>query len=125
MKSVLKRNGYIYITTRSYGFPYHAYPYDFGRYEIEDMKKIFSDFEIIKLVKDHEAPGVFLKAKKTSNTLIDLSNIALYSMILGKRTTLIPKLSDMSLQRRLTLKLSILMDKLKGVRSLLFYHPLK
>jgi hypothetical protein len=89
------------------------------------MKKIFSDFEIIKLIKDHEAPGVFLKAKKISNTLIDLSNIALYSMILGKRTTLIPKLSDMPLQRRLTLKLSILMDKLKGVHSLLFYRPLK
>jgi hypothetical protein len=89
------------------------------------MKKIFSDFEIIKLIKDHEAPGIFLKAKKTSNALIDLSNIALYSMILGKRTTLIPKLSDMPLQRRLTLKLSILMDKLKGVRSLLFYRPLK
>ena len=89
------------------------------------MKKIFSDFEIIKLIKDHEAPGVFLKAKKISNTLIDLSNIALYSMILGKRTTLIPKLSDMPLQRRLTLKLLILMDKLKGVRSLLFYRPLK
>jgi hypothetical protein len=42
------------------------------------MKKIFSDFEIIKLVKAHEAPGVFLKAKKILNTLIDLSNIALY-----------------------------------------------
>jgi len=125
MKSVLKRGGYIYITTRSYGFPYHAYPYDFWRYEIEDMRKIFRDFEIIKLVKDHEAPGIFLKAKKTSNALIDLSNIALYSMILGKRTTLIPKLSDMPLQRRLTLKLSILMDKLKGVHSLLFYRPLK
>ena len=115
----------IYITTRSYGFPYHAYPYDFWRYEIEDMRKIFRDFEIIKLVKDHEAPGIFLKAKKTSNALIDLSNIALYSMILGKRTTLIPKLSGMPLQRRLTLKLSILMDKLKGVHSLLFYRPLK
>jgi len=125
MKSVLKRGGYIYITTRSYGFPYHAYPYDFWRYEIEDMKKIFSDFEIIKLIKDHEVSGIFLKAKKTSNTLIDLSNIALYSMILGRRTTLIPKLSDMPLHRRLTIKLSILMDKLKGVRSLLFYHPLK
>jgi hypothetical protein len=89
------------------------------------MKKIFSDFEIIKLIKDHEAPGIFLKVKKTSNALIDLSNIALYSMILGKRTTLIPKLSDMPLQRRLILKPSILMDKLKGVRSLLFYRPLK
>jgi len=115
----------IYITTRSYGFPYHAYPYDFWRYEIEDMKKIFSDFEIIKLIKDHEAPGVFLKAKKISNTLIDLSNIALYSMILGKRTTLIPKLSDMPLQRRLALKLSSLNAKLIGILSMLISRNLK
>jgi hypothetical protein len=108
----------IYITTRSYGFPYHAYPYDFWRYEIEDMKKIFSDFEIIKLIKDHEAPGVFLKAKKTSNT-------ALYSMILGKRTTLIPKLSDMPLQRRLTLKLSSINAKLIGILNMLILRNLK
>ena len=89
------------------------------------MKKIFSDFEIIKLVKDHEASGVFLKAKKISNTLIDLSNIALYSMILGKRTTLIPKLSDMPLQRRLTLKLSSLNAKLIGIPSMLILRNLK
>jgi len=117
MKSVLKRGGYIYITTRSYGFPYHAYPYDFWRYEIEDMKKIFSDFEIIKLIKDHEAPGIFLKAKKTSNALIDLSNIALYSMILGRRTTLIPEISDMPLQRRFMLNLKTKLAKLISIRT--------
>jgi SAM-dependent methyltransferase len=50
LKEVLKRGGYIYVTTRSRGFPFHAYPYDFWRYEIEDMRKIFSDFEILKLV---------------------------------------------------------------------------
>jgi hypothetical protein len=89
------------------------------------MKKIFSDFEIIKLIKDHEAPGVFLKAKKISKTLIDLSNIALYLMILGKRTTLIPKLSDMPLQRRLTLKLSSLNAKLMSMLSMLILRNLK
>jgi hypothetical protein len=89
------------------------------------MKKIFSDFEIIKLVKDHEASGVFLKAKKILNTLIDLSNIALYSMILGRRTTLIPKLSDMPLQRRITLKLSSLNAKLTGILSMLISRNLK
>jgi SAM-dependent methyltransferase len=41
MKAVLRRGGYIYITTRSYGFPLHAYPYDFWRYEIKDMEDIF------------------------------------------------------------------------------------
>jgi len=51
MKAVLKPGGFIYITTRSRGFPYHAYPHDYWRYEIEDMEKIFGDFEIIALEK--------------------------------------------------------------------------
>jgi len=88
MKEILKKDGYIYITTRSKGFPYHAYPYDFWRYEVDDMKKIFEDFEIIKIESDLETPGVFLKAKKPNNYSkpVDLSNINLYSIVLGKRT---------------------------------------
>jgi hypothetical protein len=52
------------------------------------MKKIFKDFEIIKLEKDPEAAGVFLKAKKPKNYTrpVDLSEISLYSIVLGKRT---------------------------------------
>jgi hypothetical protein len=46
-------------------------------------------------------------------------------MILGKRTTLIPKLSDMPLQRRLTLKLSSLNAKLIGIPSMLILRNLK
>jgi SAM-dependent methyltransferase len=109
LKGVLKCGGYIYITTRSHGFPFHAYPYDFWRYEIEDMRKIFSDFEVLKLIKDHEAPGVFLKARKPFNySPNSLRDIALYSMILGKRTTSIPKLQEMSFSMKaglLTLKM--------------------
>lgn len=105
MKGVLKPLGYIYITTRSRGFPYHGFPFDFWRYEVEDMKKIFSDFEIIVLRRDHEAPGVFLKARKPKGYApADLSDIALYSIILGKRTREIPDLNDAPLTRRYILR---------------------
>jgi hypothetical protein len=66
-------------------------------YEIEDIRKIFRDFGIITLEKDHLAPGVFLKARKPENYVpTDLSGIALYSMILGRRTRNIPKIKDMA-----------------------------
>jgi SAM-dependent methyltransferase len=78
MKTVLKRGGYIYVATRSRGFSYYAYPYDFWRYEPNDMLAIFRDFEIIRIETDWEAPGVFLKARKPVNWKpIDLSNVTL------------------------------------------------
>jgi hypothetical protein len=46
-------------------------------------------------------------------------------MILGRRTTLIPELSDIPLQRRLTLKLSSLNAKLIGILSMLISRNLK
>jgi len=102
IKGVLKRGGYLYLTTRSFGFPFHSCPYDFWRYEIEDIKEIFSDFEILRLIKDREAPGVFLKARKPKNHIQkDLREIALYSMVLGKRTIFIPKIEEMPLSRKL------------------------
>ena len=53
------------------------------------MKKIFAEFDIIKLKQDKEAPGVFLKARKPAGwRAVDLSGLALYSMVLGRRTTL-------------------------------------
>ena len=101
LKEVLKRGGYIYITTRSYGFPFHAYPHDYWRYEVKDIQKIFSDFEILKLIKDHEDPGVFLKARKPFNySPNNLQDIALYSMILGKRITSIPRPQEIPLSRK-------------------------
>ena len=51
-KNICKAGGTILITTRSRGHPYHGHPYDFWRYEIEDMKYIFSDCITEKLEKD-------------------------------------------------------------------------
>ncbi|WP_405054609.1 methyltransferase domain-containing protein [Thermofilum sp.] len=39
VKGLLKPRNYTYITIRSRGFLYHGYPYDFWRYEVEDMGK--------------------------------------------------------------------------------------
>jgi SAM-dependent methyltransferase len=104
MKDILRPDGYIYITTRSKGFPFHAHPYDCWRYELEDMRRIFADFEIMSLKGDPIEPGIFLKAKKRVNqTSTNLNDVALYSMLLGKRTVIIPHVEDMPLHRRLRL----------------------
>jgi SAM-dependent methyltransferase len=85
LKRALKPNGLLLITTRSRGFKYHAYPYDFWRYELEDFQNIFSDMEIIKLEKDIVSPGVFLKARKHENFIEkDLTGIAIYNIVLDR-----------------------------------------
>lgn len=87
IKNLCKPGGTILITTRSYGFRYHPTPTDFWRFEIEDMKQIFSDCEIISLESDYEFPGVFVYVKKPMGFIEnDLSNYKLYSMITGKKT---------------------------------------
>jgi len=102
MKMVLKKGGCMYITTRSLGYPYHGYLSDFWRFELEDMLKIFSDFQIIVLKKDPETPGVFLKARKSLDYKPnDLSGIAIYSVVLGKRTGRIPRPTEMPFTRKL------------------------
>ena len=64
------------------------------------------DFEVIALKKDHQAPGVFLKARKPENYVpADLSDIALYSMVLGRRTRDIPNIEDMPFSRSFMLRL--------------------
>lgn len=111
IKRVTKHDGWIYITTRSFGFPYHAYPHDYWRYELNDLRKIFSDFIIIDLKNDPIAPGVFMKAKKPKKwNPKNLSQISLYSVILGKRTTEIVDISKALIYRRIYFKYK---DKIK------------
>jgi SAM-dependent methyltransferase len=102
IKKVAKQDGVVLLTTRSKGFHLHGYPNDFWRYEPEDIRAIFADFEIVRLERDPTEPGVFLKARKPQDWKpAELSGIALYSMVLGKRTSAIPTVMDMPFNRKL------------------------
>jgi SAM-dependent methyltransferase len=86
LKHVTKPGGSLVVTTRSRGFPYHAWPHDYWRYEMSDMTAIFADFLIEALEPDLEAPGVCMKARKPSAFReLDLSGYQLFSMVKQRR----------------------------------------
>jgi len=85
-KRIIRPGGILLVTTRSIGFPYHGYPFDFWRYEVSDMQSIFSDFHVEAVEKDEESPGVYIKARKPSiHVENDLADYALFSILKGKR----------------------------------------
>ncbi len=125
MKGVLKEGGYLYITTCSKGYPYHSYPYDFWRYEIDDMRNIFSDFIIEKLEKNNliESPEVFLKAKKPFNFKEnDLINYELYSILEDKRIKNIDESNIKKFQKKILRKEKLKNFYLKLGKSI--YHKI-
>ena len=78
------------LTTRSKGFGFHEYPFDFWRYEMTDMEMLFSDFSIEALSSDRCDPGVLFKGRKPSKFQErDLSAYPLYSMMTGGRAVAI------------------------------------
>jgi SAM-dependent methyltransferase len=111
MKRVLAPNGLILLTTRSPGYPYHAFPHDFWRYDQADMRRIFADFEVLALEDDPSRPGVFLKARKPTDWVeTDLSTHALHSIVTGTRVVAHER-SDF---RTLRHARSVALDRLKG-----------
>lgn len=81
IKGLCVEGGTMVITTRSKGFHYHPYPYDFWRYEIEDMKVIFSDCSDVIVENDPEGGGVFVKANIGTGFIEnDLDKHELYRM---------------------------------------------
>jgi len=86
MKRICRPHGVILITTRSAGFDYHGWPYDFWRFETSDMEEVFSDFTIEAVERDALAPGVFIAARKPLHFMEkDLSSVELYSIVSGRR----------------------------------------
>lgn len=91
LKQLCKVGGILYLTSRSRGFGYHSFPSDHWRYELDDVARIFSNWNIEVLVEDMyngNHYGFFLKAHKTTNELIDLGPVALYNINTDRRNGL-------------------------------------
>jgi SAM-dependent methyltransferase len=87
LKRAVKPGGILLFTTRSRGFRFHGYPFDFWRYELSDVAYLFSDFETEALVADPSEPGVFFKGRKPLNFKErDLTDYTLYSVMTERRT---------------------------------------
>jgi 2-polyprenyl-3-methyl-5-hydroxy-6-metoxy-1,4-benzoquinol methylase len=85
MKGVCRPGGMILLVTCSPGFPYHGHPYDFWRYELQDLKEIFSDCHILSAEPVFKNL-VLIKVKKPSDfTERDLKSCELYSLAAGGR----------------------------------------
>jgi SAM-dependent methyltransferase len=87
LKRVIKPGGILLFTTRSRGFRFHGYPFDFWRYELSDVAHLFSDFDTDALVADPCEPGVFFKGRKPLDFQErDLTGYPLYSVMTERRT---------------------------------------
>lgn len=86
LKRMCRPGGVVIVTTRSYGFAYHGYPFDYWRYEVSDMRSLFGDCTVEALETDTRDAGVFVKARKPLTFQERrLDEHSLYSIVLDRR----------------------------------------
>lgn len=66
MTRVLTDGGWLLLTTRGIGFPFHEYPGDYWRFTEDAIHHLFTDngLETVEVVPDPEQSGVFGLARK-------------------------------------------------------------
>ena len=86
LKAVLRPGGVLLLTTRSPGFPYHAWPHDYWRFTLDDLRAILADMHLEALESDPSAPGVLVKARKPEGFVErDLASFRLLAVVGGAR----------------------------------------
>ncbi len=86
LKQVLAPCGTLLVTTRSAGFHYHGYPFDFWRYEPEDVEALMADMSLEVLQRDPSAPGVLFVATRPADFHERaMGDHELFSIVTGRR----------------------------------------
>ena len=79
MKRVLRPRGILLLTARGPGFPLHGFPHDWHRFTVDDVRRMFADFQVEALESDPQLPGFLLLARKPATwrrkKAVDLSAI--------------------------------------------------
>jgi len=116
LKRVLAADGMLLVTTRSIGFHYHGYPYDFWRFEPEDVETLTADMMLHVLERDDSSPGVFFVAVKQDDFReTSFEDHKLFSVITGRRCR---DVSDTQLRWFLWIRRPITRFFQKRVRSI-------
>lgn len=78
MYIALRDQGFLMLTTRSPGFGYHGYPFDFNRFTVNHMEEIIDaiGLRVISCINDPSSPGVFVIARKDDGNKPDLKALA-------------------------------------------------
>lgn len=84
LKRATRPGGLLFLTTRSRGMPYHAFPIDCWRFSVENMLDAFADWDLEAVTPDPDPrhPGVFVRARRPipDRPKVDLWAIKAYPM---------------------------------------------